>query len=157
MWTEEKIAELARLIGEKMTATEIANILGFTRNAICGKANRLGLRFISDSPYARHGLLRGAYPSERKPVTLAKSAPRGFIPDLREPPPAGEVAFIDFKPGQCRWFQPGHEGAFGLICARETYPEKSYCKAHYLRSISERERPAVAARMHAFECAEVAA
>lgn len=157
MWTEEKISELGRLIAERKTATEIANLLGFTRNAICGKANRLGLHFISDSPYARHSVPKGVYPSERRAVTLAKSAPRAFIPDLREPTPAGTVAFIDAEPGHCRWFQPGHRGAFGLICANPTVGEKSYCRTHYLLSIRSDERAAAASRLPTIECVGVAA
>ena len=43
-WTEEKVEKLKELWGKK-TASEIAQIIGnVSRNAIIGKANRLGLR-----------------------------------------------------------------------------------------------------------------
>lgn len=158
MWTEQKILELARLIGERLTSSEIGATLGFSRNAVCGKANRLGLRIISDSPYARHNLAKGAYPTTRRPVTLAKSAPRGFVPDItREPSPAGEVVFMDAAPNHCRWFRPEQSGALGLICARDKFPGLSYCKTHALRSVKDNERPLLAARMHTIECSRVAA
>lgn len=42
-WTDARIAELERLWGEGKSASEIAGLMGLTRNAIIGKAHRLGL------------------------------------------------------------------------------------------------------------------
>ena len=43
-WTPEKVEKLKELWGKGNTASEIAQILGgVTRNAVIGKANRLGL------------------------------------------------------------------------------------------------------------------
>ena len=43
-WTEERIEKLRKLWGSGKTAAEIAEELGdVTRNAVIGKANRLGL------------------------------------------------------------------------------------------------------------------
>lgn len=43
-WTEERIEKLKKLWGSGKTAAEIAEELGdVTRNAVIGKANRLGL------------------------------------------------------------------------------------------------------------------
>src|SRR5215468_1152865 len=44
-WTNERIDELRRLWGQGQTASRIADLLGgVTRNAVIGKAHRLGLR-----------------------------------------------------------------------------------------------------------------
>ncbi len=41
-WTEETVGELSRMWGH-YSASEIARKIGFTRNAVIGKAHRLGL------------------------------------------------------------------------------------------------------------------
>ena len=44
IWTDERIGDLRRLWSEGRSASEIAGILGdVTRNAVIGKAHRLGL------------------------------------------------------------------------------------------------------------------
>ena len=43
-WTDERVATLKKLWGDGKTASEIADVLGdVTRNAVIGKAHRLGL------------------------------------------------------------------------------------------------------------------
>lgn len=43
-WTDERIDRLRQLWGQGMSASEIADVLGdITRNAVIGKAHRLGL------------------------------------------------------------------------------------------------------------------
>ncbi|MGQ3071658.1 MAG: GcrA family cell cycle regulator, partial [Ferrovibrionaceae bacterium] len=51
-WTAEKIEQLNKLWSEGMSITEIGKILGMTRNAVVGKAHRLGLA-KRPSPIAR--------------------------------------------------------------------------------------------------------
>ena len=49
-WTEAKVKKLAKLWGKKIPARDIAEKLGegITRNAVIGKANRLGLNEIKN-------------------------------------------------------------------------------------------------------------
>lgn len=43
-WTDERVEKLRELWGQGMSASEIADLLGdITRNAVIGKAHRLGL------------------------------------------------------------------------------------------------------------------
>lgn len=44
IWTKEQTAELRRLAKAGQSGSEIAKILGVTRNAITGKADREGIR-----------------------------------------------------------------------------------------------------------------
>jgi len=43
MWTEDKIDELTKLWHRGRTAGQIAEVMGISRNAVLGKAHRLGL------------------------------------------------------------------------------------------------------------------
>jgi GcrA cell cycle regulator len=42
-WTPERIAEVTRLWSQGLTTAEIGRLVGVTKNAIVGKAHRLGL------------------------------------------------------------------------------------------------------------------
>jgi hypothetical protein len=161
MWTEEKIARFQELIALDYSAAQIGAELGFSKNSILGKAHRLGLKVNPNSPQSQRARLGLKAPKQiRARPPSAPRAARVFIPGavlMREPTPAGAVAFIDAEPGQCRWFQPEQHGAYGLICANPTAGDKSYCKTHYLRSIRAEFRPAAEARLAVFECTGVAA
>jgi len=43
-WNASKVAQLEALVGKKLSAAEIGQRLGFTKSAIIGKMNRLGLK-----------------------------------------------------------------------------------------------------------------
>jgi hypothetical protein len=159
-WTEETIARFEQLIADNLSASQIGAELGCSRNAILGKAHRLGLKVNPNSPQSKSA--RFGLRAEPRAVRSRPSVPRAarvFIPGavlMRDPTPAGAVAFIDAEPGQCRWFQPFEKGAFGLICANRTVPEKSYCQAHYLRSLDTASRVEAISRLN-IKCEAVAA
>jgi len=74
-WTEERIDQLKRLWGQGMTASQIAEELGgVSRNAVIGKAHRLGLE---------------ARPS---PVKAGDAAAAGAPAPTAAPPPVPEKA-----------------------------------------------------------------
>jgi GcrA cell cycle regulator len=161
MWTEEKVRLFEELVALELSASQIGEKMGITRNAVIGKAHRMGIRINPNSPQSQ--LTRLGLRKPPKVIRMRPSVPRAakvFIPGavlMREPTPAGAVAFIDAKPGQCRWFQPNQEGARGLICARDTVPGHSYCKTHYLRSLRSDERSGAAVRISVLECTGEAA
>lgn len=66
-WTAEKIEQLNKLWSEGMSITEIGKILGMTRNAVVGKAHRLGLA-KRPSPIAR---APGPRPAAAQPTPVA--------------------------------------------------------------------------------------
>lgn len=47
-WTPERVAELQRRVAAKENSAQIAEAWGCTRNAVCGKMAKLGLRFESN-------------------------------------------------------------------------------------------------------------
>jgi hypothetical protein len=64
-WTEENIKKLKKLIKDKKSGREIADILGINRNAVAGKCHRLGLKLNS-------GLKMG--PKKSRPVLKSDRA-----------------------------------------------------------------------------------
>ncbi len=78
-WTEQRIEILRKLWGQGQTASQIAAILGgITRNAVIGKAHRLGLTG-RPSPIKREA---GASPQPRR---RAAAAPTRRMPGAGQP------------------------------------------------------------------------
>ncbi len=72
-WTEQRIEMLRKLWGQGQTASQIATLLGgVTRNAVIGKAHRLGLTG-RPSPIKREGTEAAA--PRRKPAAQRRQQP----------------------------------------------------------------------------------
>ena len=148
-WTNDRIDELRRLWGQGQTASRIAELLGgVTRNAVIGKAHRLGLRG-RPSPIRREE----GQPSAPRParstapataladeLTRETSAPvaeasQPLPPLPAEAPPAptaGHAAGKTARSGTkaCSWpvgdpKQPGFH-----FCGDEAVPGRPYCATH---------------------------
>lgn len=97
-WTEQRIDMLRKLWGQGQTASQIATLLGgVTRNAVIGKAHRLGLTG-RPSPIKREGAEAAA--PRRKPA-----AQRRQQPSLAPMPPARHAVTHASQPAH--HVQPG--------------------------------------------------
>ncbi|MDF1722126.1 MAG: GcrA family cell cycle regulator [Minwuia sp.] len=139
-WTEERVTRLKDLWGTGMTAAQIAEQLGnVTRNAVIGKANRLGL--------SKPGRPRAAKaPKQAAPrPRFTRPAPRPEPEELvapqapaAAPPPPGALP----QHRRCQ-FPVGHPGESDFhFCDHETLTGKPYCDYHC--SIAYRHRTAAA-------------
>ncbi|MFN4113087.1 MAG: GcrA family cell cycle regulator [Sphingomonadaceae bacterium] len=114
-WTDERIATLKKMWEGGSTASQIADELGgVSRNAVIGKAHRLGLKARpspvkpnekKDSPAAPQAEKPAAKPAARKPVAAARpAAPPPPQPpareEEREPAPERPVAAAAAVPSQ---------------------------------------------------------
>jgi GcrA cell cycle regulator len=145
-WTEERIAELTRLVAQGESASEIAAALGWvTRNAVIGKMMRLGLVSRSGLKAARDRPLP-KMPRERAPrPPKPERAPRPFqllpvsVPKPPTPPPAprsptaSSRILADLEPRHCR-FPLDDPGAGNmehtLFCAEAVAEDQRYCPSH---------------------------
>lgn len=145
-WTDERIATLKQLWGAGLSASQIANRLGgLTRNAVIGKAHRLGLpsrgpstkprkkpsssrpkHSYQDARWANGSEPRAAAPTP-KPVALPP-------PPAPEPVPAAMVAFADLEPHHCRYIPGEPAGEHTMCCGAPAVLGKPYCEAHVRRT-----------------------
>jgi GcrA cell cycle regulator len=96
-WTDERIETLRKMWDSGMTATQIAEELGgVSRNAVIGKAHRLGLA-SRPSPVKPNAPEAKAAPAAAAPAPkpAPKPAPVAAAPEPRESAPATATATLD--------------------------------------------------------------
>ncbi len=116
-WTPELVEILRQRTVQKVNAVLIGDELGFTKNAIIGKQNRLRLRGQYRAVRAR--------PRRLSPTELRK------VPDGVKP--LG-VRLIDLEWHYCR-FPLDEKDSVGLImyCGNPVYATESWCVGHCKR------------------------
>lgn len=137
-WSNERVEELRRLWGQGQTASRIAELLGgVTRNAVIGKAHRLGLRGRpspirrdENAPFVR--VSRPSQPAQAAGEPAAEQAPQ---PVAETPAPVQAQPTVQAKAPQsggrsCSWpvgdpKQPGFH-----FCGHEALVGRPYCAAH---------------------------
>ena len=104
-WTDKKILDLKSLWVKGLTTLEIGKRLGISKNAVVGKAHRLGLKG-RPSPIKRH---QKAVPPKKK---------------------ARVFKLIDLSSQTCRWpiGDPKHDNFH--FCGDSIVPGKPYCAEH---------------------------
>ncbi len=137
MWTDERIEQLKQLWGGGMTAAQIAErIGGVSRNAVIGKAHRLGLS-VSKAPKPRP-----VAPSQPKPAVAA--AP----PPPPAPPPAPPKREPDARAADLPWHRRcqwpiGHPGERDFhFCGAAAADSKPYCSEHCVLAYRQKEAAA---------------
>ncbi len=112
-WTDEKVEILTELWREGQSARQIAEVLGdgVTRNAVIGKANRLGLSKPSKSSVTR---------KQRKEERIKAKLMA----------PEGGATILTLTSSTCRWpiGDPGDEDF--RFCGGPANPSQPYCEYH---------------------------
>jgi GcrA cell cycle regulator len=134
-WTDERIALLKQRWAEDLTCRAIAAELGgISRNAVIGKARRLGLADRKRTPAA---------PPARKPAERPPNAPKHPWRNLVRVPPtlvsavpaqptqASRRSILDLKAGECRWphGDPREKENF-YFCGAPITALRPYCGPH---------------------------
>jgi GcrA cell cycle regulator len=159
-WTDDRISLLKRMWKEGKSAAEIAKAVGkgVTRNAVIGKAHRMGLsgrpspiKKPEGAAPAKKAAAPAASPSRKEPPKAAPGrksaapapAQHGFksSPPLREPeetrkfekeevPPGGGVALIELTERMCKWPIGDPRDADFVFCGLAIRPGTPYCPQH---------------------------
>ena len=111
-WTPERIDAMKNLWKEGLSTSEIGRRLGITKNAVVGKAHRMGMsKRASSSPVAR------AVPFD-------------------------SVRLERLGAGMCSWPEGEPGSPDFRFCGQPTVPDKPYCSEHcsraYVKSTKER-------------------
>lgn len=123
-WTDEQVEELKRLWNEGLTTGDIGKALGVSKNAVVGKAHRLGLN-SRPSPIRRGD-----------EETATEEAP---APEVKEPKKsskktekAKEKLFTvnDLTSTSCRWPIGDPKDEDFHFCGKTALPGKPYCLEH---------------------------
>jgi|TARA_B100001540_G_C15725750_1_gene605214 GcrA cell cycle regulator len=126
-WTYERIEKLKKLWEEGLTASRIAAELGdVTRNAVIGKAHRLGLsgRMASKSPSSGISIIR------KKKIHIPKNQKIIEITTQTDEP-MNPTPFLEIKDGLCRWPIGEPENSDFRFCGRTTNEGFVYCQTHH--------------------------
>src|ERR1700726_4653216 len=136
-WTVERIERLKTLFNEGMTDSMIAADIGASRNTVCGKRSRLGLKRGPDNPVTqrkgrpsrarRAGIkIAPAVHIARHRTALGQLEPIGFA-NLRtvDVVPLG-LTLADLPSNGCKY----PEGDPPLFCGHTQAAGSCYCAAH---------------------------
>ena len=112
-WTDEQVEELKRLWDKGLTTGEIGKALGVSKNAVVGKAHRLGLN-SRPSPIRRgEDDTAAANTSTQQPVEKKKL-----------------FTVNDLTSSSCRWPIGDPKDEDFHFCGKEALPDKPYCAEH---------------------------
>ena len=135
-WPDEKTADLIKMRADDMSAAQIANELGYSRSAVLGKINRLGLS--SPRPPAKPKPPRAprrqfsvSYTGQSTP--LPPTAPEAFIASAdfdAAIPVQQRRTLMQLTDKTCRYpvGEPGSAEFF--FCGGDTQDNPPYCSFH---------------------------
>jgi GcrA cell cycle regulator len=148
-WTDERIETLRKSWEGGMTASQIADLLGegVSRNAVIGKAHRLGLQ-ARPSPVKAGDVAAAPAVAAPKPAPVAKvaAAPTPapvLAPAAPKPAPKrtsraaanakpAKTTLLDLSERVCKW-PIGHPGEVDFhFCGQPSKPSFPYCPDHCL-------------------------
>lgn len=149
-WTDERIALLKKMWKEGKSAAEIAKTLGkgVTRNAVIGKAHRMGLSgrpspIKKPTPVKKESSAAPAQArKEPKEAKKPPAAPAGKAPALAKEaeelkkiekeivPIGGGVSLLELTERMCKWPIGDPREADFTFCGRGIRPGTPYCPDH---------------------------
>ena len=127
-WTDERVDKLKALWKKGLSASQIAEELGenITRNAVIGKAHRLGLS-------SRPSPVKKQAATKRKAAPVKKAAAPTPAPPPEEPNPEDQpekITILDLTDRICKW-PLGHPGEDDFqFCGRASVQGQPYCAFH---------------------------
>lgn len=166
-WTDERIALLKKMWKEGKSAAEIAKTLakGVTRNAVIGKAHRMGLSGRPSpikkpvpakketaakktaAPAAKESK-KSAAPAAKSNPALAREAEELKKLEKNTAPIGGGVALVDLTERMCKWPYGDPKEPDFSFCGRAIRQGTPYCPEHaamaYQTSSRNRNSPAAA-------------
>lgn len=135
-WTEERVETTRGMFADRLSASQIAQRLGVSRNAVCGKLARMGLtrapdQYLSSAnkkPRVPTGSLAfKVIHSIKRKQAEAGIEPRPFVcRDFSDIAPR-HLDLLELEPNDCRY--PSGDGPF-VFCGHPRRKGTPYCPGH---------------------------
>ena len=131
-WTNKKITQLKELWKKGTLATDIANVLGTSKNGIIGKANRLKCASRKSGRLNSVPRKYDTSPDIKRPRVARKEVLESILSEMEPENPTPLESLI---PNQCKFPLGKEEDPVEFFCGRERWigPRKhgpNYCKYH---------------------------
>ena len=132
-WNDDNVSRLKELWDQGLPTAQIGKLLGFTKNAVVGKAHRIGLE-RRPSPIRR----TAAKPDRKKarsPVMpkLAFESPteeKIYTPKITSFTPSIKNIFTSSSKRGCEWPEGHPDEPEFSFCNKERFEDKPYCLDH---------------------------
>lgn len=138
-WTNEQVEDLKRLWDDGLSTGEIGKVLGMSKNAVVGKAHRLGL-VSRPSPIRRYDdAPQPARDEKSDEATAKKKAVRAPVPEKAKPAKPSKAAakkethlltVNDLAHDSCRWPIGDPKDPDFHFCGKKALPDRPYCAEH---------------------------
>ena len=114
VWTDERLEELKKLWAQGLSISQIGEALGVSRNAIAGKAHRMGL------------------PKRPSPISKPKAEKPKVEPVIEEQdlPLRLELRQLVWSRSKCCWPTGDPKKNGFVFCGDTVVPGKPYCLPH---------------------------
>ena len=114
VWTDERLDKLKKLWAEGWSISQIGEALGVSRNAIAGKAHRMGL------------------PKRPSPISKSKTEKAKPVNDKEEQdlPLRLELRQLEWSRSKCCWPTGDPKKNGFVFCGDAVVPGKPYCLSH---------------------------
>lgn len=135
-WNDERVEQLKKLWAEGLSAAEIGKRMDTSKNAIIGKAHRMGLP-SRPSPIRSKTAAKAKpkKPTQNKPEAAPVITPPKPKPKVEEKKvtPAAMAAspVLTTKRGQCAWPFSDPDKPDFHFCGKPALSGKPYCQEHY--------------------------
>ena len=129
-WTEEKVAVLRQYWGSGKSASEIAEIIGdMSRNAVIGKAHRLGLAG-RPSPIKEKTAKPKPKPAVLPVPAASQARAKAPVDNVVELQPGGGATILSLTERMCRWPHGDPKKPGFRFCGKSVSEGSSYCAEH---------------------------
>tara|TARA_B100000029_G_scaffold504382_1_gene583123 strand:- start:1034 stop:1507 length:474 start_codon:yes stop_codon:yes gene_type:complete len=133
-WDEDNVARLKELWDQGLPTAQIGKLLGFTKNAVVGKAHRIGLE-RRPSPIRRTSV-KPDRKKARSPIVpklnfeISKEKPKESSNPQQNFQPAVKNLFASHTKRGCEWPEGHPDEPDFKFCGKDRFEDKPYCLDH---------------------------
>ena len=131
-WNDDNVLRLKELWDQGLPTAQIGKLLGFTKNAVVGKAHRIGLE-RRPSPIRRTAV-KPDRKKARSPVmpklNFEKQEPETNQINTSNFQPSVKNIFISSSKRGCEWPMGHPDESDFHFCGKERFDDKPYCLDH---------------------------